>query len=144
MLALTFLLISRTEKSPVFPVDFNMLMRLSFIQSLHFKLNSKSHTEMLKRICYNWAFDLLKANSMSDGQQLDHQKLSLAALCIWLVILQLWQNFLCPELTGLLTSVISYHFAQSFHYSFMPAYFVLGFSLLFFFCFLSASSHCIF
>ena len=53
MLALTFLLISRTEKSPVFPVDFNMLMRLSFIQSLHFKLNSKSHTEMLKRICYN-------------------------------------------------------------------------------------------
>lgn len=133
--------ISQIEKSHVFPVDWNMLMRLSFIQSLLFKLNSKSHTEMLKWIYYNnWAFNLLKANNMSDGQQPDHQKLPLAALCIWLSFLQLWQNFFCPEATGLSTSVITFLYTQSFHYSFMPAFFMLGV----FFSFLPASSHCIF
>lgn len=73
------------SQNHLFPVDCNMVMRLPFTQSQFFRLSSRSHTEMQKWICYNdWAFNLLGANSMSDGQELDHQKLSFAVSCIWL------------------------------------------------------------
>lgn len=122
---------SQIEKSHVFPVNCNMLMDcMSLIQSLFFKLNNKSHTEMLRWIYYNWLFNLLKANSTSDGQQLDNQNFSLATSCILLGFLQLWQNFLCPELTGLRTYIILFLCAPSFYYSFFH---VLFFSFLSFF-----------